>query len=54
MDFTFFTKYLSISLIKNHEYKALTSQIIKLCKIIVTSYDIVIDTNKILTIKCYL
>jgi len=33
-------KDLSISFIKNYKYKALTSQNIKFCKIIVTCYEV--------------
>jgi hypothetical protein len=38
--FLFLTKDLSILLIKDHEHKALTSQNIKLCKIITTCYEV--------------
>jgi hypothetical protein len=38
--FFIFTKKLSILLIKNHEQNALTSQSIKLCKIIAACYEV--------------
>jgi hypothetical protein len=38
--FLFLTKYLSISLIKDHEHKTLTLQNIKFCKIIAICYKV--------------
>jgi len=38
--FFFWTKDLSISLIKDHEHKTLTSQSIKFCKIIAICYEV--------------